>query len=98
MKTFVLSVFALTLVTLATRGQGSGVILRERAKGMANQNNAQQGAAPSAPQAMPAPAAPSNPALNATLQNIANLQANLAGLETNAAIKTQLVANLTAAA
>jgi hypothetical protein len=101
MKTVLLSMMALGIFTIAAWGQ-SDVILRERAKGIANQNNGQQrapqAASPGAPTAAPQPAPPPNPALNATLQNIASLQFDLARLETNAAVKSQLIANLNAAA
>src|SRR6185369_15837309 len=97
MKAFTLSVIALGIFTAAAWGQ-SDVILRERAKGVANQNNPRPGAPPPAPVVTPAPVPPPNPALNATLLNIANLQSDLARVETNAAAKAQLIANLTAAA
>src|SRR6185436_2272077 len=96
MKASILFVIALGMFTAAASGQ-SDVILRERAKGVAGQNNQRPGVPPpSAPPAAPVP--PPNPALNATLLNIANLQSDLARVETNAAAKAQLIANLTAAA
>jgi hypothetical protein len=100
MKAFVCSMLVLSLFVASTWGQAE-TIVRERAKKLVNQNNARQGVPPPMPPA-PAPvqpiAPPPNPALNATLQNIAELQNDLSVLETNATIKTQLVANLNAAA
>jgi len=105
MKVFVLSVAALGIVAVSAWGQGSAVILRERARNLANQNNganqntaARPPATPATAPAAPAATPPSNPALTATLQNVADLQSNLSQLETNAAVKTQLIANLNAAA
>jgi len=97
MKVFVLSLFALGTVTATAWGQGSQVIIRERAKALTNPNNAPTGVPPAAQPARPNAAPAPDPVLNATLQNIAGIQLDLARLETNAAVKAQLIANLNAA-
>lgn len=102
MKTFAFSLLTLGITTLILYGQGSEAIIKQRAKNIADQNNA-RGATPPAPPvnpaaAVPAPASAPNPALTATLQNIASLQSDFARLETNGAAKSQLIVNLTAAA
>ncbi len=72
----------------------------QRAKDVANQNNARQGITPPAPAAPQntAPPPPPDPVLTATLQNIASLQGDFTGLETDPARKQPLVNDLNAAA
>ncbi len=82
MKTFAACLTAFGLWTLTAHGQAE-VIVRERAKGVANQNNARQGAQPAAPATAASPAAvPTAPpaASRPTVQqqNIAKLKADLA--------------------
>ena len=80
MKTFA-CLTAFSLWTLTAHGQAE-VIVRERAKGVVNQNNARQGAQPAAPAPanpgapMTAPPVPSRPTIQQ--QHIAKLKADLA--------------------
>jgi hypothetical protein len=97
MKAFLVCVAVFSLFSFSACGQAE-VIVRERAKSLANQNNTSQGVP--TPARTPTPQAPMpqpNPALNATLQNIASLQADLAGLEGDPAKKQSLINNLSAA-
>jgi hypothetical protein len=76
-------------------GQGSAVLIKNRAKEVVNQNNVRQGVPPPS-QHTPPPAAPSGPA-NATapnptllkLQNIAKIKTDLIGFKTGSVATAQ---------
>jgi hypothetical protein len=100
MKTFAICTLTLGMFTLAAFGQGSDVIARQRAKNLADQNNARQAnqtttpAAPATP-AKPAPApgsmvAPPTPAKpNQHQQNISKLRADVAKIHTEHKVTDQ---------
>jgi len=98
MKTLAASL-VVVFVTVISFGQAVDLEVLKRAERLNNQNNARQGlSAPgSASQPNPAPAQP-DPFLAATLQNIAKLQTDLAGLETDPGRKQPSINDLTAAA
>jgi hypothetical protein len=88
------------LLAVSAAGQ-SGVAeqARQRAVRLNEQNNVRQGvSAPAVPQTNLPPVTRPDPVLAATLQNIANLQRDLAGLQTDPARKQPLLNDLAAAA
>lgn len=101
MKTLATSLVVVFVAALSF-GQAVDLQVLKRAERLNDQNNARQqalaGPAPeSQPRPAPVPAQP-DPALVATLQNIASLQTDLAGLESNPAKKQPSINDLTAAA
>ena len=103
MKTFAICTLTLGLFTLATFGQGSEAIARQRAKNLANQNNNRSvdasspstsaPAMPAKPAPTPAPgslAAPTTPAKpNQHQQNIAKLKVDVARIHTEHKVTDQ---------
>lgn len=98
MKTLAASLIA-ALATASSFGQAVDLQVLKRAENLNDQNNArQQALAGPRPEAQPRPApAQPDPVLVATLQNIASLQTDLAGLETNPGKKQPSINDLTAA-
>lgn len=99
MKTILLFSLAIVLTALSAWAQGAqGVIVKQRAKEVVNQNNVRQG--------VPTPAQPTRPAAaaatpNPKQQNIALLQSDVAALQAKAdvaaAVKQRFAKNLLAA-
>jgi hypothetical protein len=102
---------ALTVVTgcfvIQAFGQGSAVIIKNRAKETVNQNNVRQGVPPpSQPAARPATPSQTNPAALtpavSPAQSLAKIKADLVGFKTGAVVtgeqKQQLIKDLAAAA
>src|SRR6266581_7944049 len=83
--------FLLMLSTTAAFSQGADVMIRQRARNLANQNNARQGVAPPAqsqpPAANPTPAAP---------PSLPQLKTDLAAIKTGAAVTPELKQKLAA--
>ncbi|HEY5346069.1 MAG TPA: hypothetical protein VIK62_06970 [Verrucomicrobiae bacterium] len=104
-----MKLFAILVVALALGGKALADVNydlgKKQAKRDANQNDAQQGVTPAQPQSPAAPQAPpADPALLATLQNIADLRADLdainqaADAQTGADQRASLMTHLSAAA
>jgi hypothetical protein len=107
MKTCVAFTFITGFFVIQAFGQGSAVIIKNRAKEVVNQNNVHQGVPPpSAAAPRPAPPAPTNPAAPiptvSQAQSIAKLRTDLAGLKTGTVAtpdqKQQLIKDLAVAA
>jgi chorismate mutase len=100
MKAFAFAFLAFFVLARAW-GQAVDAQVLKRAQRLSEQNNARQRALSGQESAaQPAPAAPAqpDPALAATLQNIARLQADLASLESDPARKQPLINDFNAAA
>ena len=100
MKTILLFSLAIVLTALSAWAQGAqGVIVKQRAKEVVNQNNVRQGVPTPAQPTRPAAAAAATP--NPKQQNIALLQSDVAALQAKAdvaaAVKQRFAKNLLAA-
>ena len=90
------------LFAIQAFGQGSAVMIKNRAKETVNQNNVRQGVPPPS-QAVPGPAAPSQvkPAVSQA-QSLANIKTDIVGIKTGSAAtaeqKQQFIKNLAVAA
>jgi hypothetical protein len=103
MKNSLAIIASLGLVALPAFGQGSAVMIKNRAKEVSNQNNVRQGVPPPS-QTTPRPPTPApgnpaapNPALSQG-QNLAKIKTNLAGFKTGSVAtaeqKQQFIKNL----
>lgn len=105
MKTLLAIATAVSLLTLPVIGQGSAVMIKNRAKEVVNQNNVRQGV-PSPAQTTPPPptAAPANPGTPVVpqAQIVAKIKTDIAGFKTGfiATVeqKQQFIKDLAAAA
>jgi len=107
MKTSIATVFCVGLLALQALGQGSAVMIKNRAKEVVNQNNVRQGVPPPS-QTTPRPptALPTNPAtpspVQTQAQNIAKIKTDLAGFKTGSIAtpdqKQQFIKDLAVAA
>ena len=88
MKTSLAITIVIGLLAPQAFGQGSAIMIKNRAKEVVNQNNVRQGVPPPSqnvphPPATPAPGSPGAPSPVATqTQNIAKIKADLAGFKT----------------
>ena len=91
MKPCLACLLLLSLFAASAFGQGSDIIIRERAKQLRDQNNARQGVPPPAPAAKPGtpPSGQTPPAATSQPAGLARLQNDLLAVKTNTTVTAE---------